>query len=81
MSDSTSIQDRRVVGVDRFDFGAERLGRFGPFAEGDPAADAGAEVVPDDQFVRLRLARSPQFASDSGTTSRSRPRRSSGDSD
>ena len=53
---SNVVENRRVVGVDRFHVGMKRLGRFAPFADGDSAADARAKLVVDDQFfARLVL--------------------------
>ena len=67
------IEDRRVVGVDRFDFRMERLGGFPPLAEGDAVADAGSQLVVNGQFLGRLLARPSRSDSDSGTTSLKHP--------
>ena len=45
------IENRRVVGVDRFGLRMKRLRRFGPFADRDQLTDAGAQFVVHDQFL------------------------------
>ena len=45
VSEVDFIQNCCRVGIDRFQLGAERLGRFGAFADCDQAAKAGTVVV------------------------------------
>ena len=50
------IENRRVVGVDRFRLGMKRLGRLAPFADGDRLPIARARVRRTRRALRRRLA-------------------------
>ncbi len=47
------VQNRRTIGVDRFDLGVKRLGRLAPFAKSNAVADAGPQLIVHRQLLGL----------------------------
>ena len=66
------IEDRRVIGVDRFDFGVEGHGGFAALADGDAAADAGPQFVEYGDLLHRFVPRPARFSQLSGATSLNR---------
>ena len=53
---SDMIENGDNRGIQRFDFGSERLGRFGPFGDRDQVTQAAAAKIPgDDRLAAQRL--------------------------